>query len=112
MTDIQFHQGAALELRETARYYDLQVTGLGRAFITEVERTTGLILENPAIGAPTWQHYRRMIVRRFPFTMIYRPREETLYEAQNAKGERPDSSALASSALAFGCEAMPLKFRS
>jgi len=70
VTGIQFHQGAAQELRESARYYELQVVGLGGAFIAEVERTVALMLENPAIGATTWQHYRRMVVRRFPFTVI------------------------------------------
>lgn len=79
MTGIQFHQGAARALREAARYYELQVTGLGVAFIAEVERTVALILENPAIGATTWQHYRRMLVRRFPFTVIHRPRQDTLF---------------------------------
>jgi plasmid stabilization system protein ParE len=79
VTGIQFHQGAAQELRAAARYYELQVVGLGVAFIAEVERTVALMLENPAIGATTWQHYRRMVVRRFPFTVIYRPREDTLF---------------------------------
>jgi hypothetical protein len=53
VTGIQFHQGAAQALREAARYYELQVTGLGVAFIAEVERTVAPILENPAIGATT-----------------------------------------------------------
>jgi hypothetical protein len=77
--NIRFHQGAAQELREAARYDELQVAGLGLAFIADVERTTTRILENPAIGATTWQHYRRMLVRRFPFTVIYRPRKDMLY---------------------------------
>lgn len=79
MTGIRFHQGAAQALREAARYYELQVTGLGVAFIAEVERTVAPILENLAIGATTWQHYRRMLVRRFPFTVIHRPRQDTLF---------------------------------
>lgn len=54
MTEIQFHHGAAQELREAVRYYERQVAGLGNAFIAEVERTTALILDNPGIGAVTW----------------------------------------------------------
>lgn len=47
MTEIQFHHGAAQELREAVRYYERQVAGLGNAFIAEVERTTALILDQP-----------------------------------------------------------------
>ncbi len=79
MTEIQFHHGAAQELREAVRYYERQVAGLGNAFIAEVERTTALILDNPSIGAVTWQHYRQMLVRRFPFTVVYGTREGMLY---------------------------------
>lgn len=76
MIELRFHPGAAQELREAARYYERQVGGLGAAFITEIERTTAMILENPGLGAAVWLHYRRVVVGRLPFTVVYRVRDD------------------------------------
>jgi hypothetical protein len=37
---VSFHELASFELNEAAEYYDSESTGLGQAFITEVERCT------------------------------------------------------------------------
>jgi plasmid stabilization system protein ParE len=90
--ELRFHPGAAQELREAARYYERQVGGLGAAFITEMERTTAMILENPGLGAAVWLHYRRVVVERFPFTVVYRIRDDVLHVLSVAHADlKPDS---------------------
>jgi len=44
---IAFHELAETELNEAAQYYENEVAGLGRAFLSEVERSIEQIRENP-----------------------------------------------------------------
>ena len=79
MIEIEFHADARQELRQAAQYYERQVAGLGFAFTDEVERTVELIQESPGIGSPVWQYYRRVFVRRFPYSVVYREFENKLF---------------------------------
>ena len=72
MIELEFHDDARRELGEAAQYYERRVAGLGFAFTAEVERTVDLTRESPNIGSPVWRHYRRAIVRRFPYSVVYR----------------------------------------
>ena len=72
MREPEFHLEARTELRETARFYESQLEGLGFAFMAEVEHASQLILAYPDVGTPIWRHYRRVLVRRFPYALIYR----------------------------------------
>lgn len=48
---LEFHPGAALELREAASRYEVAVSCLGEQFGAEVERgVTALLLKYPGIG--------------------------------------------------------------
>ena len=78
MIEIEFLDDARQELRHAAQYYERQVAGLGFAFTDEVERTVELIQKSPGVGSPVWQHYRRVFVRRFPYSVVYREFENKL----------------------------------
>lgn len=73
MTGIVFHPQALAEFRAAARFYESRRSGLGAAFLSEIEHTTRMIDARPLIGAPFEGALRRAIVRRFPYTIIYRP---------------------------------------
>ncbi len=68
---ISFHELAESELNEAAEYYESQVSGLGIAFLTEVERATNLIRQNPESSPRILKVIRRKILRRFPYSILY-----------------------------------------
>ena len=68
---ISFHELAESELNEAAKYYESQVKGLGIAFLSEVERATNLIQQNPESSPRILKVIRRKILRRFPYSILY-----------------------------------------
>lgn len=79
MNRLRFHSGARAEFRESALFYERELPGLGAEFVAEVERTIGFIVTRPNAGSPLWGNFRRTLVRRFPFAVIYRAKDETVY---------------------------------
>lgn len=69
---LSFHPAARDEVVETAAYYDGQAPGLGEEFIAEIEQTVAFIAKNPDAGVPYVEGARRVLVRRFPYSVIYR----------------------------------------
>ena len=55
-------------------WYESRRIGLGREFITAVDACLQLISRNPKLYQTIYKDYRRAVVRRFPFSIIY---EET-----------------------------------
>jgi hypothetical protein len=68
----EFHSEAEEELLESALFYDSRVKGLGESFTSEVQRAVEMIREHPDLGSPLGSKVRRVLVRRFPYNMIYR----------------------------------------
>ncbi len=66
------------ELNEAAAFYEASVPGLGAAFLDDVERAIELVSERPRIGASAGRGFRKTILRRFPFSIIYVDREEEI----------------------------------
>jgi plasmid stabilization system protein ParE len=72
MTDsVSFHEMAEMELVEAAEYYNLQVRGLGKAFLREVERAIKMIQKNPESFPPILTVVRRTILQHFPYSIMY-----------------------------------------
>ena len=71
-----FHDLAKVELNEAAQYYERESPGLGVAFVTEVERCTAAVLENPEASPIVTRAIRRRPLRRFPYGLLYRVRTE------------------------------------
>jgi plasmid stabilization system protein ParE len=68
---VGFHPAAARELIETSTFYDNEVPGLGERFIAEVERVVSLVAERPNIGQEIEKGRRRIVLARFPYSLIY-----------------------------------------
>lgn len=68
-----------MEFRESALFYEGELPGLGVEFVAEVERTIEFVVIHPNAGSPLWGDFRRALVRRFPFAVIYRAKDETVY---------------------------------
>ncbi len=71
MTPYRFHPDADAELEEAALFYESRLTGLGRSFAAEVERTIALVREFPDAGSPAGAKRRRVLVARFPYSIVY-----------------------------------------
>lgn len=59
-------------MRGAARRYDREAPGLGGEFLAEVQRAFGSVRARPAAGAPMPKGRRRVLLRRFPYAVVYR----------------------------------------
>ena len=66
------HPGAESDLREAAEYYRERAgAALAQAFFAEFENAMGLLLQHPLLGA-LWLHgKRRLVMKHFPYAVIY-----------------------------------------
>ncbi len=67
------HPAAFEDLTDAASYYVAHGSeAVGQAFISEFERVTRLLMDNPELGMKTVAKARRFAMRRFPFFVVYR----------------------------------------
>ncbi|MEY3202539.1 MAG: hypothetical protein RIR70_2089 [Pseudomonadota bacterium] len=75
-------QAAENELRRSADHYrNVAGTLIAEAFLNKFEESLALIQDNPAVGRPIskpGKNLRLLNVRRFPFSVIYRAREDEI----------------------------------
>lgn len=72
MIPYSFHPEADAELEEATLFYESRLVGLGKSFAAEVERMVSLIREFPDAGAKVGIDRRRVVVDRFPYSIVYR----------------------------------------
>ena len=72
MPGITFHGDAATEMQAAAGYYEEQQGGLGATFLAEIEQGLGRIQQFSSLWPIFEAEYRRYLLRRFPFGIIYR----------------------------------------
>jgi plasmid stabilization system protein ParE len=68
---VEFHPAAAEELIETSSFYENEVPGLGERFVAEVERAIRFIVERPEMGREIVKGRRKIVMARFPYSLIY-----------------------------------------
>ena len=78
MKAIGFHPEVRRELLESARYYEAQRPGLARRFLMAVREATDRIRSFPLAGRVLEDDIRQCRVSRFPYGLIYRPKEDGL----------------------------------
>jgi toxin ParE1/3/4 len=72
------------ELRAVVARYEMQQQGLGAQFFAEVGRVLELILRHPGIGSVVPRvraayNARRVLLRHFPYFVVYRERSEDIH---------------------------------
>lgn len=72
MIPYSFHPEADAELEEASLFYESRMAGLGKSFAAELERTISLVREFPDAGSPAGPARRRVLVARFPYSIVYR----------------------------------------
>ncbi|MEH1962923.1 MAG: type II toxin-antitoxin system RelE/ParE family toxin [Nostoc sp.] len=78
MTRIVFHPLAEQELVDVASYYEEQNQGLGLDYLTEVESAVNLLIRYPAAGVVVRGFVRRLILPKFPYSLLYRVVDDDL----------------------------------
>jgi toxin ParE1/3/4 len=69
---VVFHDLAQEELNEAAAYYAHARPGLGEAFIAEVQRAVDSLAALPFTGRAIEKDVRWWVVKRFPYSVVYR----------------------------------------
>jgi hypothetical protein len=69
---VEFHPEAQREFVVAARFYETERKGLGVDFIATVERTYEVLRESPGVGRRVGRGYRRVLVPKFPYGILYR----------------------------------------
>ena len=69
----EFHPAAETEHLECVAYFESKRAGLGASYLTEFEQTAALACESPRRYAIEKKpDVRRIRMRRFPYTIIFR----------------------------------------
>jgi toxin ParE1/3/4 len=85
----ELHSAAQSELDRAVAYYEGERAGLGLEFLAEVEAEVALIRRNPKLrGRCQATEFRKSVLRRFPYVIFYREREETIWIAAVAHAKR------------------------
>lgn len=79
MPEIAFHTNADEEMRTAAAYYEARERGLGDQFLDDVEEGLQRIQQFPRLWPIYEDDYRRYLLKRFPFSLIYRIDPEQIF---------------------------------
>jgi len=79
VSSITFHPDIELEVKSSFEWYQNQAYGLGEDFLSELETAVQAITELPDTW-PKFQHgFRRFLLSKFPFSVIYRFSQQTIF---------------------------------
>ena len=84
-----FHPEAEQEFLEAVLRYEAKVPGLGERFHAEVHAASTALLQYPEIGSPVEADLRKLVLERFPYSLIYSYTPETIYVLAVAHDRRP-----------------------
>ncbi len=79
MPNLTFHPDVANEVKASYEWYQNQTDGLGDDFLHELESAYQMIVEFPATWPIYNNHYRRFLLGKFPFSLIYREDKNIIY---------------------------------
>ena len=78
---VRFLTPASVELTEAIEYYEGQRLGLGYEFLTEVESAIDKITQFPNAWTLVSNRTRRILLKRFPFGLLYQVRNDDIIVA-------------------------------
>jgi plasmid stabilization system protein ParE len=87
---VRYHEAAEVELLNEVGYLELRRKGLGRRFLSEVERALGLIAQFPQSAEEIRPGIRKRVLRKFRYALTYSlEKEEILILAVAHTSRRP-----------------------
>lgn len=79
MFDVIFHPGAEKEFSEAVMWYGMKQKGLDTEFVRCIDDAIQKIKRNPDLYPIEFESYRKKVVRRFPFKIIYEITKKHIY---------------------------------
>ena len=79
MPEIFFHPEVSQEIRSAYDWYQSKAEGLGDDFLDELEYSYQTIVELPVIWPHFSKGFRRFLLTRFPFAVIYREKRSDIF---------------------------------
>ncbi len=76
-----FDPEALVETRNAAAFYEASQPGLGKAFLAGVGAATEEIVRHPLMWRRIKGRFRRYLIARFPYGLIYAVQDDTIYVA-------------------------------
>jgi toxin ParE1/3/4 len=85
---LEIHPSALAEFRSAVAWYLERNTTAAAKFVAEVDRGVELLLKSPERW-PAGEHgTRKFVLRRFPFAVVYREKQESIQILAIAHGHR------------------------
>ena len=78
MIRVRFLPAAEIELLKEVTYYSKARTGTGLRFQAAVQAAVSRAATHPLGGAPSFKETRSILVKGFPFSVVYRPSQREL----------------------------------
>lgn len=79
MLKLNFHPDIHKEIKESYQWYESKAFGLGEVFMTELESAFRIIKEMPDTWPVISMNFRRYLLNRFPYGIIYQTRQDDIY---------------------------------
>ena len=79
MKPLHFQPDVSIDIKGSYDWYEERSKGLGIQFISALERPYEAIKYFPQTWAPFEHGFRRYILSRFPFSVIYKETTDTVY---------------------------------
>ena len=79
MKKVIFDKLAKLELDDSAEFYEIQVTGLGKRFRAEVKSGICRIRESPETWPKEKGDLKRYLLHKFPYKILYSIEKDYIY---------------------------------
>jgi len=76
---VVFHPDVELDISDSYHWYEGKTPGLGDDFLTELESSYDAVVEMPDTWPKFQKGFRRFLLSRFPFSVIYRKESNTIY---------------------------------
>ncbi|MBI5166220.1 MAG: type II toxin-antitoxin system RelE/ParE family toxin [candidate division NC10 bacterium] len=78
LPNVEFHPAAAEEVAAAVQWYRERSEEAARALVAELDRAVAMIAEAPERWARYVKGTRRFLLRRFPFAVVYRQRQDVV----------------------------------
>jgi plasmid stabilization system protein ParE len=91
VTQVTVLSAAELDLRLAVEFYSRERQGLGTEFLREFEAVSDGLAQHPEIGSPIRKGVRKLLLKRFPYMLVYRIEpEQVLILAVAHQRHHPD----------------------
>ncbi|HKO45898.1 MAG TPA: type II toxin-antitoxin system RelE/ParE family toxin [Pyrinomonadaceae bacterium] len=91
MSGYRFLSPAEEEMTEASLFYDAASSGLGSDFLDDVQQAIDRLREYPESGEAVSSNLRRMLLHRFPYSIIYSAETDLILVIAIAHhGRRPE----------------------